>query len=114
MEKLIYYCPICGGKVLVEETINPRPEGVGEPGEPSKLYCPHCEMLVVPLAASLATAQAAGTIRGTDAAIENRGRSREGGTNAGGAQRGDLSDQGAAQWRPDPREVERNTWQDKD
>lgn len=114
MEKLIYYCPICRGKVLVEDTITPRPERVGKSGQPSKVYCPHCEMLVVPLAASAAAGEAAGNMRGTDAAVENRGRSREGGSNAGGSQRGDLSDQGATQWRPDPQEAERNTWQDKD
>lgn len=113
MEKLIYYCPICRGKVLVEDTITPRPERVGESGQPSKVYCPHCEMLVVPLAASAAAGEAAGNMRGTDAAVE-RGRSRAGGSNAGGSQRGDLSDQGATQWRPDPQEAERNTWQDKD
>jgi len=114
MENPIHYCPICRGKVLVEETIDPRPEPVSGPGAPAKVYCPHCEMLVEPLTASAAAREAAGNIRRTDAGIENRGRSREGGTNAGGSQRGDLSDQGATEWRPDPHEVERNTWQDKD
>ena len=51
---LIHYltghCPICRGSVLVGETIDPRPERVGEKGPPVKLYCLHCEMLVVPLA----------------------------------------------------------------
>lgn len=42
------------------------------------------------------------------------GRSRTAGWNAGGSQRGDLSDEGASQWRRDPKEAERNTWQDKD
>jgi len=114
MENLVYYCPICHGHVLVEDTIAPRPELVGEPGPPSKVYCPHCEMLVLPLAESPQQAQSAGNLRGTDAGVENRGRAREGGTNAGGSQRGDLSDQGATQWRPDPDEPARNTWQDKD
>ena len=54
------------------------------------------------------------TVNRADARSENQGRSREGGTNAGGSQRGDLSDQGATQWRQDPSEVERNTWRDKD
>ena len=113
MEKLIYYCPICRGSVLVGETINPRPERVGEKGPPAKLYCPHCEMLVVPLVLSVA-GEVSGDIHRADARSENQGRSREGGTNAGGSQGGDLSDQGATQWRQDPSEVERNTWRDKD
>jgi len=65
MENLIYCCPICHGKVLVEETINPRPERVGESVKPAKVYCPHCEMLVVPVATSSAAAEAAGNIRGS-------------------------------------------------
>jgi hypothetical protein len=46
-------------------------------------------------------------------APENDGRPRAAGSNAGGSQRGDMSDQGATQWRKDPSETERNTWRDK-
>ena len=104
MEELIYYCLIGRGSVLVGETTTPRPESVGEKGPPAKLYCPHCEMLVVPLASS-AAGEVSGDIHRTDARSENQGRSRGGGTNAGGSQGGDLSDQGATQWRQDPSEV---------
>jgi hypothetical protein len=110
MENLVYYCPICQGKVSI--AIPART--AREPGTLAEVYCPHCEMLVVPLVASPAAAESPGNVRTCDAGVENRGRSREGGTNAGGSQRGDLSDEGATQWRQDPREVERNTWQDKD
>jgi hypothetical protein len=41
-------------------------------------------------------------------------RKRESGSNAGGSQRGDDSDEGASQWRRDPKEGERDSWQDKD
>jgi hypothetical protein len=74
MEKLIYYCSICRGSVLVGETTTPRPERVGEKGPPAKLYCPHCEMLVVPLASS-AAGEVSGDIHRTDARSENQGRS---------------------------------------
>jgi hypothetical protein len=43
----------------------------------------------------------------------DQGRTRESGSNAGGSQSGDDSDQGASQWRRDPKEAERNSWQDK-
>lgn len=114
MENLIYNCPICHGRVPVEDTIAPRSERVVEKGPPPKAYCPHCEMLVVPQAESPEEEGSPGNLRGTHAGGGNRGRSREGGTNAGGSQRGDLSDQGATQWRPDPEEATRNTWQDKE
>jgi len=90
MDNLIYDCPIGHGQVPTEGAIDPRP---GEPGAPATVYCPHCEMLVMPLAASSAAAESSGNIRTSDAESENRGRSRQGGTNAGGSQRGDLSDQ---------------------
>ena len=51
--------------------------------------------------------------KGIDAEFGDRGRSREDGSNAGGSQRGDNSDQGASQWRRDPKEAERNSWKDK-
>jgi hypothetical protein len=40
-------------------------------------------------------------------------RSRESGSNDGGSQRGDDSGHGASSWRTDPKEAERNTWEDK-
>jgi hypothetical protein len=111
METLIYRCPICHGKVLFEDVVDPQqqePEAVVT----DKLYCPHCEMLVEPEVRSESAEPAAVLAR--DAGTENRGRSREGGSNAGGSQSGDLSDQGASQWRRDPLEGERNSWHDKD
>lgn len=112
MEKVLYSCPICHGNVLFEDMSNP---GAGHSREAlltQKLYCPHCEMLVEAVVIP-AEQRAKEGVEGRDAGTENRGRWREGGSNAGGAQRGDLSDQGASQWRCDPLETERNTWQDK-
>ena len=99
-----YYCPICKGKVLstVTETLGPGESPRLPAGE--KLYCPSCEMLVEPLFGSA-------PLR---AVQDYPGRSRAGGSNAGGSQRGDLSDEGASQWRQDPNEEERNSWRDKD
>jgi hypothetical protein len=111
----IYSCPICHGHVLVEDMATPPGALPPDSQNLQKVYCPHCEMLVEPAITSAEEAKEAqgeGTERRT-AATENRGRSRIGGSNAGGSQRGDLSDEGATQWRTDPLEVERNTWQDK-
>jgi hypothetical protein len=97
-------CPICERQL----DTGTRTPGAGESsglllGE--KLYCPSCEMLVEPVVSS-------GRV-GADAS-DSLGRTRCGGSNAGGSQRGDLSDQGASQWRKDPKDGERNTWKDKD
>jgi rubredoxin len=115
MPDLNCYCPICHGKVLFHDETTSTDKSTGQPLIPDKLYCPHCEMLVapevVPVAAGADFEAAHSKI---DAATENRGRSRQGGSNGGGSQRGDLSDQGGSQWRVDPMEGERNTWSDKD
>lgn len=96
MESLI--CSIC------KKQLSDGPRETDGPGE--TLYCPSCEMLIEPLVSSKPRVK-------IDAS-DNRGRIRSGGSNAGGSQRGDMSDQGASQWRQDPQEGERNTWQDKD
>jgi len=114
MENLVYWCPICHGKVLAEDVADPHPDHVGEQSDAPKLYCPHCEMLVEAVAVEPGALDSDRALYEEGAAAENRGRAREGGTNAGGSQRGDLSDQVATQWRQDPNEAERNTWQDKD
>jgi hypothetical protein len=98
-------CPICERQL----DTGTRTPGAGESsglllGE--KLYCPSCEMLVELVVSS--------GPRLTANASDNPGRIRSGGSNAGGSQRGDLSDQGASQWRKDPKDGERNTWKDKD
>lgn len=112
MDDLFYSCPICHGNVLFEDMSSPRSFPSRESLATRKLYCPHCEMLVEPVIESVQQREREGTAR-RGAATENRGRSREGGSNAGGSQRGDLSDEGASQWREDPLQAERNTWQDK-
>lgn len=112
MPNPVYSCPICHGHVLVEDMATPPGAAPSEPQILQKVYCPHCEMLVEPAITSAEEPQEEGIAKRT-AATENRGRTRIGGSNAGGSQRGDLSDQGATQWRTDPRETERNTWQDK-
>lgn len=93
-------CPLCK-----KELADPGPGGVAESTPMETLYCASCEMLIVPVASSAPHV----TVNASD----SRGRIRSGGSNAGGSQRGDSSDDGASQWRTDPREVERNTWQDK-
>ena len=104
MENLI--CPICQ-KELSDASIAAPGAGKLSGSMPIQtLYCASCEMLVAPFA-SVAT-------RVRVNASDNQGRIRSGGSNAGGSQRGDSSDQGASQWRTDPREAERNTWKDKD
>ena len=112
MDEKIFYCPICHGRVLAEDVADTHASDPGQSLIASKLYCPHCEMLVEPVLHSASEGPAA-PVRTSDAAAENRGRSAAAGSNAGGSQRGDLSDQGATQWRTDPAETERNTWQDK-
>lgn len=104
MESVI--CPICKKELSDASTATPGPRDSARSMPIETLYCASCEMLVAPLASSAP--------RVSVNASDNRGRIRSGGSNAGGSQRGDLSDQGASQWRTDPREAERNTWQDKD
>ena len=103
MENLI--CPLCMKKLSDRGMSIPGPgQGAGSM-QIETLYCASCEMLVAPLS-SFAP-------RVSVNASDNQGRIRSGGSNAGGSQRGDSSDQGASQWRTDPREAERNTWRDK-
>jgi rubredoxin len=113
MSDLICYCPICRGKVLFHDVTISTDKSSGQPLIPDKLYCPHCEMLVEPEVVSAAT-QFEADFRTGDAAADYGGRNRQSGSNAGGSQRGDLSDEGGTQWRQDPNEAERNTWSDKD
>ncbi|HVB88434.1 MAG TPA: hypothetical protein VNK23_17375 [Candidatus Dormibacteraeota bacterium] len=112
MDDVPYSCPICHGSVLFEDMSNPRVARTREALITQKLYCPHCEMLVEPVVTSAEQREHEG-VAGHDAGTDNHGRSRQGGSNAGGSQRGDLSDEGATQWRSDPEEVKRNTWEDK-
>jgi hypothetical protein len=103
MERLI--CPLCKKELGDNGIATPR---LGERAGSmpiETLYCASCEMLVAPLASSAP--------RVSVNASDNRGRIRSSGSNAGGSQRGDESDHGASQWRTDPREAERNTWQNK-
>jgi uncharacterized protein YbaR (Trm112 family) len=104
MESLI--CPICKRQLSDGGSTTPGPRELAGSVPIETLYCASCEMLVAPLASSVP--------RVSVNASDNHGRIRSGVSNAGGSQRGDASDHGASQWRTDPREAERNTWQDKD
>jgi hypothetical protein len=104
VESLI--CPLCKRKLSDGGTTTPGPRELAGSMPIETLYCASCEMLVAPLASSAP--------RVNVNASDNRGHTRSGGSNGGGSQRGDSSDHGASQWRTDPREAERNTWQDKD
>ena len=110
MEDLICYCPVCGGHVLGLEARQVYKETAAVIG---KLYCPHCEMLVEPVAAPVDVLNPNLPPVFTPAP-DYAGRSAADGSNAGGSQRGDLSDQGATQWRSDPRSAERETWSSKE
>jgi hypothetical protein len=101
------YCPICRGRLLSRESsIDHQPERVAD----DKFYCPSCEMFVEPTVSP--RHEGSEPPDRTDPQF-NRGRTSQGGTNAGRSQRGDLSDEGATQWRRDPQETERNTWKEK-
>lgn len=107
MDDIIYHCPMCKTKVLFDDMITPDKDRPSKALGGEKLYCPSCEMLVEPVAVFA-------TIAVHRDEPEYRGRTRAAGSNAGGSQSGDLSDEGATQWRRDPQEAERNTWKDKD
>lgn len=110
MQGVIAHCPICNGRLLVADApIGGVPEG-RVPGQ--KYYCPSCEMFVEPAESPTDESKTLDDIN-PSFARDNPGRTRASGSNAGGSQRGDLSDQGATQWRRDPQEGERNTWKDK-
>jgi hypothetical protein len=111
MEGVIVHCPVCRGRVLAADAPAANLPRQRLPGQ--DYYCPSCEMFVEPGAEPT---NAERTLESIDPGKtpEDRGRPRASGTNAGGSQRGDLSDQGATQWRKDAAETERNTWQDKD
>lgn len=112
MEDIICYCPICQTEVLFEDLKVLDAARSSRPLTSETLYCPHCEMLVEPVVALVDTiGQSSPAYH--DNVPADRGRLRSAGSNAGGSQRGDLSDEGASQWRTDPREAERNTSQPK-
>lgn len=111
MPGVIAYCPMCHGRLLASDAPVEDLKVQRLPGH--TYYCPSCEMFVEPAASPDASAETLSSID-PDITPEDRGRSRAAGSNAGGSQRGDLSDQGASQWRRDSQETERNTWSDKD
>jgi hypothetical protein len=112
MEDIVYSCPICHGHLVLEELTTPPGAPPPESLLNRKVYCPHCEMAVEPVAVTAGQRHEEG-VDARDAASANRGRTRPSGSNAGGSQRGDLSDEGATQWRVDPDESKRNSWEDK-
>lgn len=112
MEGIICYCPICQGQLLFEDLKVLNPTRSSQPLITTTLYCPHCEMLVEPVVAAVAILDHSNPAFRGDIP-RYAGRLRSSGSNAGGSQRGDLSDEGASQWRVDPEEEERNTWQPK-
>ena len=111
MQGVIAHCPMCHGRLLTADA----PIGGLQPqrlaGE--TYYCPTCEMFVEPEPGQDTVPETL-EMMDPDTTPPDRGRPRASGTNAGGSQRGDLSDQGASQWRRDPQETENNTWKDKD
>jgi hypothetical protein len=111
MPGVIAHCPMCHGRLLTADApIGDLPEQrlAGE-----TYYCPSCEMFVEPTDSAGDQGKTLENIN-PEFAPDNSGRTRVSGSNAGGSQRGDLSDQGGTQWRRDPQEIERNTWKDKD
>ena len=112
MEGVIVHCPNCRGRVLAADSRIGNLPAQRLPGH--DYYCPSCEMFVEP--GGDAPSGKRETLDSIDPGEtpENRGKPLAAGTSAGGSQRGDLSDQGATQWRRDPTDTERNTWKDKD
>lgn len=111
MPGVIAHCPMCHGRLLTADApIGDLPEQ-RVPGQ--NFYCPSCEMFIEPAESPADENEKLEDIN-PDVAPRNPGRTRLSGSNAGGSQRGDLSDQGATQWLRDPQETERNTWKDKD
>jgi hypothetical protein len=109
MENAVCYCPICSGHVLGLES---WPQKSSSDTAVGKLYCPHCEMLVEAATAPVDVIDPERPPVFT-VAPQYAGRSGIDGSNAGGSQRGDLSDQGSTQWRTDPGTSERNSWRPK-
>lgn len=111
MQGVIAHCPMCHNRLLTADAPigDLKPQRL--PGE--TYYCPTCEMFVEPEEGLDGMTETLATID-PDITPEERGRPRGSGTSAGGSQRGDLSDQGATQWRRDPQDTESNTWKDKD
>ena len=111
MQVVVLFCPMCHGRLLSSDVSiagNMPQRMAGE-----QFYCPSCEMLVEP-DPNPPMAQAGPFEVNPAPAPENRGRMTKGGTNAGGSQRGDLSDEGATQWYRDPDDTEGSNWKDKD
>jgi hypothetical protein len=98
MEEVVLYCPMCHGRVLAADTPLPGHPAQRLPGQ--QFYCPSCEMFV-------------DAERGPASDETNPGAHPVDAPENDGRQRGDMSDQGATQWRKDPSETERNTWRDK-
>lgn len=90
MKKLIYSCPICHGNVRYEDLSNPKAARSRDSLATEKLYCSRCEMIVESIITSVEE-DAASEVVPHDAASDYRGRTQQGGSNAGGSQRrGDL------------------------
>lgn len=104
----VFNCPFCKGILVPPGGTNEA--RIADDLNWEELYCPSCEMLVDPIAS---TANEENTLD-VNKMPQNPGRSRQSGSNAGGSQRGDDSDEGASQWLSDPKEIERNSWSDKD
>jgi hypothetical protein len=109
MEDVIVRCPMCHGRVLAADSRIGDLQAQRLPGH--DYYCPSCEMFVEP--ADTLTGEHSLDSIDPGQTPEDRGKPRAAGSNAGGSQRGDMSDQGGTQWRKDPADAERNTWKDK-
>jgi hypothetical protein len=110
MEEVVKYCRHCHRRVLAADTSMAGYPAHQVPSD-GTYYCPSCEMFV-----EAVSGPDSGDMNPAAHAVDapgDSGRARAAGSNAGGSQRGDLSDQGATQWRKDPGEAERNTWNDK-
>ena len=108
MEDVILYCPNCHGRLLSSDV------EVG--GEVHRLmgeefYCPSCEMFTAPDPNPPIAHAVPEEVNPADSPKTPVHSAR--GTNAGGSQSGDLSDQGAAQWYRDPRETDGRLWNEE-
>jgi hypothetical protein len=109
MEDVIFYCPVCHGRLL--STVAPVGGRPPRPLPGEMFYCPSCEMNVEPAPHPEVANTSPESANPADAPT-NLDTTTAGGTH-GDRLRGDAADEGASRWLKDPTETERNTWKDK-
>jgi hypothetical protein len=105
---VILYCPVCHGRLLSED--------VGVRGQVQLLmgrefYCPSCEIYTKADPNPPVAHARPEDVNPADSPKTPIHSAR--GTNAGGSQGGDLSDEGAGLWYRDPKETDGRLWNEE-